>query len=143
MASQADLLAQLADTAERTAGVLDRIDKRQRDQDNDERARRDFERAHSRIHEPRRLNFAVMARAAPGLAQQFMQEPAKQVPSEFWQLDGDAAIIACPCEADPNVPVQQPVTCECGRMFVFDGDQVRVLPATFFAAEDEPPRPRS
>lgn len=143
MGSQADLLARLADSAERTAGVLDRIDKRQRDDGHAEWRRRDLERALSRSHEPRRLDVAMMARAVPEVAGQFFQECAKQVPPEFWQLDGDEAIIACPCEHDPHVGLQQLATCECGRMFVFDGDQVRVLPAAFFAVEDEPAAPRS
>lgn len=127
MASESDeLLA-------RTAETLDRIDSRQRDEDDLARREGRLERSLRDVHEPRRLNFAMMARHAPRIAQLFMEDPGKQVPPEFWQPDGDEAIVACPCEQEPKVPVQQLVTCECGRMFVFDGDQVRVLPASFFA----------
>lgn len=143
MAAEADGLRSLVseELAARTAEALDRIDLRQRDEK--DLALREgrlvrLERSLRDVHEPRRLNFAMMARRAPRIAQLFMEDPAKQVPPEFWQRDGDEAIVACPCEEEPRVPLQAPVTCECGRMFVFDGDQVRVLPAAFFEEPEQP-----
>jgi hypothetical protein len=129
-----ELLARVADT-------LDGIDRRHRDDDGIDRRRAEFERALSRTHDPRRLDLGMMCRAVPGLAAQIV-ENSKPVPGEFWQLDGDEAIIACPCKLDACVAAQELQTCECGRMFAFDGDQVRAIPASFFA-EQPAEQPRS
>lgn len=130
MASQAETLALAAETFMRAALALDRIDERERRAESIERREAAFERSlRSARHEPRRLDFAMMARAVPGLARQFVEPPAKQVPPEFWHLDNDeTAVVACPCGTEPHVAIQTLETCECGRVFVFDGDQVRAIP---------------
>lgn len=130
MASQlSDALSQVAATTERAAAILDRIEERHRREDDIERREERFERSMRAVQrDPRRLDFAMMARAVPGLAQQFTELPAKPVPPEFWQLEVDEAVIACPCGVEPHVRIQTISTCECGRMFVFDGDEVRARP---------------
>lgn len=78
--------------------------------------------------QPKRLGFIEWAlRPMPWLMRHF----DKTVPSEFFAMDGDDAIIACPCGVDPppRVPFNMPVRCEgegCGRWFFFDRQTVRV-----------------
>lgn len=134
MPSQAEHLAQIAATTERTAATLDRIDSRHRDDDDIDRRRAAFEKALSHTHDPRRLDLGLMCRAVPGLAKTIIDN-SKPVPPEFWTLDDGVAVIACPCDETPEVAEQELQTCECGRRFAFDGDQVRAVPADFFAEQ--------
>ena len=111
---------------ERVAETLDRIDRRQRRDDRLERREASFERSMRTVgREPRRVGFAMLARAVPGLAAQFEIPPAKLVPPEFWQLDGEQAVIACPCGAEPRIRPDGLTGCGCGRLFAFDGRQIR------------------
>lgn len=65
-----------------------------------------------------------------------------RVPGEFWaQSDSDTRVIACVCGLSPEVKGWLEVTkCECGRAFVFDGDDVRVdrPPAVRYPAPTPP-----
>lgn len=109
--------------------MLDRIDARQRREDAIELREVSFERSWRAVQrEPRRLGLTVMARAVPGLARQFVEPPAKRVPGEFWQLDADEAIVACPCGVEPRIRIDGVVECDCARLFAFDGDQVHARP---------------
>lgn len=138
MATQAELLAQIAESQERAAELLDRVDARERRSANIEVREESFERSMRTVQrEPRRVGFTIMARAVPGLGQQFAVPPAKRVPGEFWQLEVDEAVVACPCGVEPRVRLDGVVACECGRLFVFDGDEVRARPPV--AEEDEAP----
>lgn len=87
-----------------------------------ERERREAARIGHRS-EPRRLDFGLMMRAVPGLAQQF----SRQIPGEFWTLVGSELVeVACPCGVTPAARLGIPVTCECSRVYLYTGEQVRV-----------------
>lgn len=125
MPSQAELLARIAEFQARSTEILDRIEVRHSRADDLERREASFERSMRTVQrEPRRLGFTIMARAVPGLARQFAEPPAKRVPGEFWQLDGDEAVVACPCGVEPRIRIDGVLACTCGRLFVFDGDDV-------------------
>lgn len=51
-----------------------------------------------------------------------------KVPSEFWaQKDAGVYVISCVCGKTPEVTGWLEITqCECGRAFMFDGDDIRV-----------------
>lgn len=88
--------------------------------------------------EPRRLDFGMMARALPALAEMY----ARKIPGEAWALDGDTASVSCPCGELPESTKGIPVPCpgDCGRSFLYDGEAVRVaypdkfVPARHLAA---------
>lgn len=75
--------------------------------------------------QPKRLGAVEGFRAVPWLLHYF----DKEVPGSFWMLDGDEAVISCPCGHTPYVPFNVLVECDgpdCGRCFFFDGNRVRV-----------------
>lgn len=81
----------------------------------------------------RKLDFLTMARAVPGLAEQF----AKKIPSEFWTLDDQTAIVSCPCGETPESEVGVPSSCSCDRIYLYDGEAVRVTYAPLVDNECE------
>lgn len=107
---------------------------------------------------PKLVGAVEAFRVVPGLLAQF----AKRVPGEFFLLDGDAAVVACPCGVDPppRVPFNRILPCDtralevpplsrdprvpepeapplrCYRWFFFDGRNVRVM-----TDPSAPPRP--
>jgi hypothetical protein len=47
------------------------------------------------------------------------------VPPDFWTLDGQNAIVACPCGETPAPLALGPmIECGCGRFFFFEGSDV-------------------
>ncbi len=78
--------------------------------------------------EPRRAGGLIeLMRGMPWLMGAF----DKEVPSEFFQVDGDSAVVACPCKTEdpPVVPFNVATRCDgdgCGRWFFFDSNRVRV-----------------
>lgn len=54
-----------------------------------------------------------------------------EVPGEWFALDGDVAVIACPCKVDPPPAARFNVVTRCagegcGRWFFFNGSRVLV-----------------
>lgn len=79
----------------------------------------------------KRMGFTEYLRAMPWLLGYF----TKDVPGEMFMLDGEDAVVSCPCgvEPAPRVPFNQVVRCEgerCRRWFFFDGRRVRVARET-------------
>lgn len=77
--------------------------------------------------QPTKLNSIWAIRAIPGLARQF----ERKVPSEFWSQDADdeglpIAIIACPCGEEPQLRPAGMHVCECDRMYLSLGPEIRV-----------------
>ncbi len=60
--------------------------------------------------------------AIPGLAKQF----ETVVPREYYDRDGDAVTVMCPCEEMPTVPPKTFQACACERYYLNTGDTVRV-----------------
>lgn len=71
---------------------------------------------------PHQFSFLTFARAVPGLLAQF----TATVPGEFWTVDSETAVVACPCGETPNVPFNSIRDCGCERIFAFTGREVRV-----------------
>jgi hypothetical protein len=64
----------------------------------------------------------------------------RKVPAAFWSLDGNAAVVSCPCGGSPQPVALEPVVdCECGRFFFFDGQDVWAFatPSTESDPEEE------
>lgn len=78
--------------------------------------------------QPKRAGGVIeLLRGMPWLMGRFSRE----VPPEFYVMDGDSVVVACPCKTEqpPSVPFNVATRCEgegCGRWFFFDGDRVRV-----------------
>lgn len=52
----------------------------------------------------------------------------REVPGDYWNLDDQTAVIACPCGESPMALALAPLTeCSCGRFFFFDASNVWVL----------------
>lgn len=118
-----EAVGQLAQAAERTNRLLQhvasRLDEAARDRERDrERARGatpfDAKQLHPLLSNP--------IAAVPGLAGEFKLE----IPGEFWNEDGDAAVVACPCGHEPVCELAIPTECDCDRFFLWTGDSVRV-----------------
>lgn len=88
---------------------------------------------------PRRLHFGSFCKAVPGLASNF----SRKIPPEFWSLDGESAVVACPCGEEPVIELGVATFCGgsdwidedrdrdderdgCGRAYLYDGQAVRV-----------------
>lgn len=92
-------------------------------------------RRHARLHTPefaaelaararplRHVSFAS-ALVTPSLAVPF----ERTIPGSFWsQVDDGTAEVACPCKATPNLPLAIPQPCECERVYLYTGTEVRV-----------------
>jgi hypothetical protein len=65
----------------------------------------------------------------------------REVPGDYWSLDDQTAVIACPCGETPAALALSALTeCACGRFFFFDGSNVWALGAPAdAAAQEEPP----
>jgi hypothetical protein len=75
---------------------------------------------------PWKLNTITMFRAVPILIRAFNVT----VPEEFWSVDEDEdgeplAVIACQCGEEPKLRVAKTAECQCGRFFLFTGQEVR------------------
>jgi hypothetical protein len=139
MAKLDEAVAALTDAVERQNRTLDRIDARAQREDDREALSRAL--SHRRPG-PRRLTRATLLRAVPAVLEPFAR--GKQVPPNFWTRDGDSAIVACPCGAEPAVPLEGTVECageDCGRWFLFTGDHVHAANAEAIAAGTEPADP--
>jgi hypothetical protein len=78
---------------------------------------------------PRRFSALTWVRAVPAVFDRFqIRNGASVVPPDFWNLDDNAAVIACPCGEQPVVPFARFHICsgeDCGRVFLFFGDEIR------------------
>lgn len=79
--------------------------------------------------------------AVPGMIAQF----SRTVPDDMWAEDVDeeftveekptlirrrsVAVMACPCGAEPRIPLGNFVVCECDRAYLHAGHHVKVRPA--------------
>lgn len=72
--------------------------------------------------EPHTIGLAMILEAEPMVRRLFRTA----VPSEFWIEDRDAAVIACPCGAEPVIASGGMGECSCGRWFIFSGRYVNV-----------------
>lgn len=111
-----DVAEGLARALNRQTRVLERVDRRLTREDEAaalDRAMRPLPR------EPRRLTSAFLLSTVPHYLAPFQRE----VPGEFWNIDGDHAIVACPCKVDPppEVPLGGTRECAgegCGRWYL-------------------------
>jgi hypothetical protein len=77
--------------------------------------------------EPHKLNAISMFRAFPWLVKAFQTK----VPEDYWSeaVDPDTeapiADVKCPCGENPQVGGPTAVECDCGRFFLFLGDELR------------------
>lgn len=112
-----------ASAQERIAEGLERLVSAQEQRERDVRDERERNRIGSRS-EPRRIGIDLAFRRFEGFAALF----ERQVPSEFWTIEGFSAVVACPCgvEEPPKVRTAQTATCECGRSYLYTGETVRV-----------------
>lgn len=124
-----------ATAQERIAEGLDRLITAQERRERDALAERERNRIGSRS-EPRRIGIDLAFRRFQGFAGLFERE----VPGEFWTLDGWSAVIACPCgvEEPPTAKTGQTVTCVCERAYLYTGETVRVA---FSPADAKRPTP--
>lgn len=67
------------------------------------------------------------------------------IPRQAWSEDVDddkvtVAVVSCPCEQTPVVPLCEPVQCECDRVYYHAGDDILVSnsPVRGLAAEPVP-----
>jgi hypothetical protein len=134
MEVQTDALQRLLALAESAVAERFRINREMRDE---ERRREELGRGY--VSEPKRLSFLSFAKVVPGLASVF----SRKIPPEFWSLDTNTAIIACPCGETALGELGVATFCGasdwinedrerdderdgCGRAYLFDGQAVRV-----------------
>lgn len=114
-----------ADALASLAAGLEAQERREREKLEHERRQADYRRIGHR-NEPRVLNLLDYNHATQGMLLGVFD---REVPAEFWSLDGVTAVVSCPCGETPLVPVAVPRSCEgedCGRAFLFTGRVVRV-----------------
>lgn len=84
----------------------------------------------ARSLKPRKPNWLTFIRAAPGLISEW-DGFRTVVPEEFVSADADLdsnplAVVACPCGESPAMPVAGSKACNCRRVFLNLGTEVRV-----------------
>jgi hypothetical protein len=73
--------------------------------------------------QPVRMGFMQMARATPAIAAAM----ATKIPGEFWaQVATGVVQVSCPCGKAPQVEWNLLRVCECNRVYVYIGGNVRV-----------------
>jgi hypothetical protein len=132
--AQTNALQRLLAVAESAVAERFRINREIRDEEH-----RRAELGRGYVSEPKRLSFLTFAKVVPGLASVF----SRKIPPEFWSLDGNAAVIACPCGEEPVAILGVATFCGgtdwidedrerdderdgCGRAYLYDGQVVRV-----------------
>ena len=64
----------------------------------------------------------------PSVNRFLLRNGAKSIPGEFWQVDEEEAVVACPCGEEPRVALGGTHFCtgeDCNRVFFFMGREVR------------------
>jgi hypothetical protein len=94
--------------------------------------------------EPRRLTSAFLLSTVP----QFLAPFQREVPGEFWSLEGEQVVVSCPCGVDPApaVPLGGTLECpgeDCGRWYLATRNTLlcaneETMAATLEPAETEP-----
>lgn len=77
--------------------------------------------------QPRRLTVVGMLRALPQ-----PEGGSKEVPGSYWTLDVNEdgfseAVVSCPCGHEPHVELGGVSNCECERVYLFTGTELRVF----------------
>lgn len=80
---------------------------------------------------PSRFNWLKLLRAVPSLFAGAKPPFGKKVPDDFYTQDADedgtvVYVIACPCGAEPRVPLAGCTECRCWRFYLAVGGSVRV-----------------
>jgi hypothetical protein len=82
----------------------------------------------------RKLNGTAWMRVVPPEINRFLlKNGAKSIPGEFWLVDEEHAIVACPCGEEPRVGLGNVHFCAgegCNRIFFFIGSEVRSVTLT-------------
>lgn len=77
----------------------------------------------------RKFSGATWMKILPPTVNPFLlRNGAKSIPGEFWQVDEEEAVIACPCGEEPHVALGNYHFCtgeDCNRIFFFMGRDVR------------------
>lgn len=135
--SRADELTEaLARALNRQTRVLEHVDHRLSRED----AAEALDRAMRPVpREPRRLTSAFLLSTVPHYLAPFQRE----VPGQFWTLEGDHAVVACPCKVDPPpmVPLGGTRECpgeSCGRWYLATRKTVLAANAETMAATLDP-----
>lgn len=136
MAKLDDAVEHLAHAVSRQNRTLDNIDRRQRREEEAEGLARALRRPPK---EPRRLTSAFLLSTVP----QFLAPFQREVPGEFWTLDGDHVVVSCPCRVDPApaVPLGGTLECpgeDCGRWYLATNRALLCANAETMAATLEP-----
>lgn len=135
--SRADEIAEhLARSLDRQSRVLERLDRRGKRED-DARDLADALKPPRRF--PRRLTSAFLLGTVPHYLAPFQRE----VPGNFWNVDGDHVVVACPCKVDPppEIPFGHAREChgeDCGRWYLATPNSVLAANAETIAATLEP-----
>lgn len=128
--SQAEATEALVEAVNRQNLLLERADRREEEALEDRRLERSLR---PRFRNLRPLTSERMLMAVPGVLAEF----GKEIPGEYWSQDGDAAVISCPCGAEPAVTIGHTLKCpggekepDCNRWFLYAGREVRVARQT-------------
>lgn len=82
----------------------------------------------------RKFTGATWMKVIPPSVNRFLlKNGAKSIPGEFWQVDDEHAIVACPCGEEPHVALGGTHFCtgeDCHRVFFFMGREVRSVTLT-------------
>lgn len=69
----------------------------------------------------------------PRINRFLLKNGAKSIPGEFWAVDDEHAVVACPCGEEPRVGLGSFHFCtgeDCHRVFFFMGREVRSVTLT-------------
>lgn len=136
--SRADELTDaLARALNRQTKVLERVDRRMTRDDEAVELARAFRQPPK---EPRRMTSAFLLSTVPHYLAPFQRE----VPGQFWWVEGEQVVVACPCKVDPSpsIPFGHARECpgeDCGRWYLVTPNVVLCANAETIAATLDPP----
>jgi hypothetical protein len=135
--TQAQAIDRLAAVTEAGIELLTDAQRRERDAEG-RRIVEDYRRAR---RDPHKLSFLAVCQRIPG----FLALYERKIPDQFWAIESARAVISCPCGETPSSGLGEPIACageDCGRHYVYDGENVRVAggPNAPQDPEDDPTR---